>query len=131
MLHVREQRGRGGLLDDLAGVHHGDVVGAPGHDAEVVGDEHHRHVAVSLLVLEEVEDLRLHRDVERGGGLVGEEHRRAAGERDRDRDALAHAARQLVRVLVEPPSRLGDADVVSSDTAVCLASLFDMCEVVA
>ena len=38
------------LLDDLAGVHHGDLVGAAGDDAEVVGDEDHRHVALALLL---------------------------------------------------------------------------------
>ena len=42
---------RGGrLLDDLAGVHHGDVVGAAGHHAEVVGDEDHGHVPLALLL---------------------------------------------------------------------------------
>ena len=97
--HVGEQRPRGRLLHDLAGVHHGDLVGAAGDDAEVVGDEDHRHVAVALLVGEQVEDLGLDGDVERGGGLVGEEQLRAAGQRDGDRDALAHAAGQLVGVL--------------------------------
>ena len=42
--HVGEERARRRLLDDLAGVHHGDLVGAAGDDAEVVGDEDHRHV---------------------------------------------------------------------------------------
>ena len=104
-LHVREQRPRRCLLDDLAGVHHGDLVGAAGHHAEVVRDEQHRHVAVPLLLGEQVEDLGLHRDVERRGGLVGEQQRGAAGEGDRDGDALAHAARQLVGVLLEAPAR--------------------------
>ena len=31
------------LLDDLAVVHHRDLVGDLGDDAHVVGDEHHRH----------------------------------------------------------------------------------------
>ena len=87
------------LLDELAAVHHRDHVGVPGDDAEVVGDEDDRHVAVLALLLDQVEDLRLHRHVERRGRLVGEQHRRAAGERDGDHHALAHAARQLVRVL--------------------------------
>ena len=51
------------------------------------------------------EDLRLDRDVERGRRLVGDDHRRAVQERDRDRDALAHAAGELVRVGVEPARR--------------------------
>ena len=87
------------LLDEPAAVHHGDLVGVAGDDAEVVGDEDHRHVAVAALLAEQVEDLRLHGDVERGGRLVGEQQRRAAGQGDGDHHPLAHAARQLVRVL--------------------------------
>src|SRR5262249_34940688 len=33
-----------------------------------------------------------------------------AGDRDRDHDALAHAARELVRILLETAGRIGDAD---------------------
>ncbi len=43
------------------------------------------------------QDLRLHHHVERGRRLVGEQHLRVAGERHRDRRALAHAAGELVR----------------------------------
>ena len=55
---------------------------------------------------EQLEDLRLHHHVERGGRLVGEQHLRLAGQRHRDRGALAHAARELVRV----PARRGGRD---------------------
>jgi hypothetical protein len=106
--HLGEERRRGRLLDDLAGVHHGDVVGAAGDHAEVVAHEHHGHVALAPLLVEQVEDLRLHRDVERGGGLVGEQQLGAARQGDGDDDALAHAARQLVRELTEPALGLGD-----------------------
>ena len=51
------------------------------------------------------DDLRLHRDVERGGRLVRDDQPRLAGQRERDHHALAHAARELVRVLRQP--RLG------------------------
>ena len=88
-----------------------DLVGVAGHDAEVVGDEDHRHVAIAALLADQFEDLGLHGDVEGGGRLVGEQDRRATGERDGDHHALAHAARQLVRVLVETPFGLRDADV--------------------
>jgi hypothetical protein len=49
-------------------------------------------------VAQQVEDLGLDGDVERGGGLVGDEQARVAGERHGDHDALAHAAGELVRV---------------------------------
>ena len=59
----------------------------------------------------EIEDLRLNGHVERGRWLVGEQQRRAAGEGDGDRDPLTHAARELVRILLQATVGLGDADV--------------------
>ncbi len=54
-----------------------------------------------LSVLElanERDDLRLDGHVERGRRLVGDEKLRLVGERHGDHHALAHAARQLVRI---------------------------------
>ena len=60
----------------------------------------------------------LHGDVERGRGLVGDQQLRLAGERDRDRDALAHAAGELVREARRaPPRGRGCAPRASSATA--------------
>ena len=81
--HRREQRrvyGCSGLsysvvgrrdLDDLAEVHHGDPVGDVADDREVVGDEEIRQAEPLLQLLEQVDDLRLDRDVERRHRLVG------------------------------------------------------------
>ena len=108
--HLLEQRGRRRALDDAAGIHHRDLVGAAGDDAEIVGDEDHRHVPAALLARQQVEDLRLDRDVERRGRLVGDQELRLAGQRDRDRHALPHAAGELVRILRQPLLGRGDAD---------------------
>ncbi len=62
-----------------------------------------------LQLQHQVEDLRLDGDVERRGRLVGDQHARIAGQRDGDHHALAHAAGELMRILVEPPARVGDA----------------------
>ena len=59
-------------------------------------------------VLEQVEDLRLDGHVERRRRLVGDQQLRVAGERDRDHHALAHPAREAVRVVVEPLGRVRD-----------------------
>ena len=59
---------------------------------------------------EQLEDLVLDRDVERRRRLVAEDELRLARERDRDHHALAHPARQLVRVRVGAPLGIGDAD---------------------
>ena len=64
-------------LDDAAGVHHDDVVGELGDDAEVVRDEDDRRAGLLAQHAHQVEDLRLDGDVERGGGFVGDQQRRA------------------------------------------------------
>ena len=52
-------------LDDAAEVEDGDVVAHRADDGEVVGDEHVRAVTGRGELADEVEDLRLHRHVER------------------------------------------------------------------
>src|SRR5215218_1222752 len=107
---VLEQIVDGRFLDLAAGIHHHDAIGGLGDDAEVVGDEQHGHAAVALQALEQRQHLRLHRDVECGGRLVGDQHRGAAGDRHGDHHALAHAAGELVRIGVEPATGVGHAD---------------------
>ena len=58
------------------------------------------------------QDLRLDRHVERRRRLVRDQQVGVARERHRDHHALAHAARELVRVVVDAPLRLRDADGV-------------------
>jgi hypothetical protein len=89
-----------GLLDLLAGVHHQHPVGVLGHDAHVVGDEHHGHAVGLLQLAQECQDLRLDRHVQRRGRLVGDQHLGIARQCHRDHDPLAHAARHLVGVVV-------------------------------
>ena len=59
---------------------------------------------------EQLEDLRLDGDVERGGGLVGDDERGVHDERHGDDDALAHAAGELMRILVGALLGRGNAD---------------------
>ena len=60
---------------------------------------------------QQVEDLGLHRDVEPGRRLVGQQQPGRAGDGDGDRHPLAHPARQLARVAAVPALRRGDADL--------------------
>ena len=53
-------------------------------------------------VLQQLEDLRLHGDVERGRRLVGDQQVGLVGERHGDHHALALAAGELVRIAAEP-----------------------------
>src|SRR4051812_44525549 len=100
MARVLEQRVGVGELDDLAEVHHRDAVADVPHDAEVVGDEDDRQAELGLQLLEQVDDLRLDRDVERGDRLVGDDELRLQRDRARHADALALAAGELVREAV-------------------------------
>ena len=103
-----ESRGRR-LLDGVAVQHDDGAVGDLRDDAHVVRDEHHRHAFLVLQRLDELEDLGLDGDVERGGRLVGDEQRRLAGERHGDHHALAHAAGEPMRIFVQARSRRRNA----------------------
>ena len=75
-----------------------------------MGDHDQRRAQVLLQPQQQVEDLGLDGRVERGGGLVGDDELGLEGEGHRDHRALPHAAGELVRVVVDPGVRLGDAD---------------------
>ena len=91
-------------LDDLAEVHDDDPRRDVTDDGEVVRDEEIRQVEVALQVLEQVDDLRLDRDVERRDGLVAHDEVGVERERAREPDPLPLAARELVRI---PVRRVG------------------------
>ena len=101
MLRIGEQGIDRGAFDDLSGIHHQYIVGHLGDDAEIVGDDQDRHAQPLLQVRQQIEDLGLDGDVERRRGLVGDQQRGLAGKRHGDHDALAHAARQAVREVVD------------------------------
>ena len=65
-------------LDELAAVHDGDAVAHRADDGEVVRDEQVGEPEVVLQVLQQVEDLRLDRDVERGDRLVADDQLRVS-----------------------------------------------------
>ena len=62
--------------------------------------------------VDEKKDLLLRGDVERSGWLVGDEQGGIASQCKGDHRTLAHATRKLVRVIVDPCTRIGDADLV-------------------
>ena len=69
------------LLDLAAEIHDHDVVGHLGDHAHVVGDQDDGEAALAPAAADQVEDLRLGGDVERGGRLVGDQDARVGGER--------------------------------------------------
>ena len=77
---------------------------------------------VAPQLLEQLEDLGLRHHVERRRRLVADDQLRVAGERERDHHALAHAARELVRVLAG--ARRADADVARSSSLTRASTAF-------
>ena len=75
------------------------------HDRQVVGDEQIGEAEPVLQVEQQVDDLRLDRDVERRDRLVGDDQRRVQRERAGDADALALAAGERVREAVHVGGR--------------------------
>ena len=100
----------GALLDDARRIHHVDAVGVAGDHAEIVRDHDQRDVEPARQILHQFQDLRLDGDIERGRRLVGDDQLRIAGEPDGDHHALAHAAGEVMRILLEPALAVGDAD---------------------
>ena len=84
-------------LDDLAEVHHRDVVADVLHHRHVVRDEEIGQAELALQPRQQVQDLRADRDVERRHRLVADHQLGVGGQRARDVDALALPARELVR----------------------------------
>ena len=104
-----EERLDRGFLDLAARIHHDHPLAGLGHHAEIMGDQDDRRAGARLQLDEELEDLRLDGDVERRRRLVGDQEARIAGERHRDHHPLAHASRELVRIIVEALFGIGDA----------------------
>src|SRR5215472_4339730 len=96
-------------LHQLAGVEHNHLVADLRDHAELVGDQQDGAREIAAEIAQEIKDLRLEGHVERRGGLVGDQQVRLAQERHGDRDALAHAARELMGILVDALLRIGNA----------------------
>jgi len=80
----------------------------------------------SCRTLRSFEDLRLDRDVERGGRFVGDEQLRPAGQRHGDHHALAHAAGEAMRMFVEARFCRRDTDPLKQANGFGLGAGRDM-----
>ena len=109
-----EDRGFGGEFDQASGIQDGDSVGYVRDDGEIVRDEEHGEREFVAEVVEQVEDLLLDGNVERGGGFVGDEQLRAVDDGHGDHDALAHASGELVRVAAGALVGAGDGDIAEA-----------------
>ena len=72
MLGVGEHLSRRPGLHNLAALHHANPVGNTPHDAQIMGDEQHRQPLSRLQLGQQVQNLRLHRHIQRGRRLIGD-----------------------------------------------------------
>ena len=89
---------RSGFLHEPAEVHDGHAGRNVTGNAQVVGDDQHAGAELRLESVEEVQHLPPHRDVEPGGGLIGDDELRRERKRARYPDAARLTAAQLVGI---------------------------------
>ena len=101
--------GVGGVFEDFVArsdfhdapeVHHGDVIGDVPDYGEVVSDKEVGEAEFLLEIFEEVQNLRLDGDIERGDGFVGDDDLGVDGECTRDADTLSLATAEFVGVAI-------------------------------
>ena len=90
-------------LHDLAAIHHDDLFGDVGDDAEIVCDQQHRHAELVLKLGDQFQDLRLDRHIERGCRFVRNQQSRATNQRHCDHRALTQPPREFKRIAAHRP----------------------------
>src|SRR5215469_5601884 len=101
MLWIGVDLGHRSVLDDSPLLHYRDAIAYLRRDTQVVGDEQHRQVQPLPDFVEELQHLRLHRNIERGNRFVSDEQVGFDSQRASDADALALAAGELMRVAID------------------------------
>src|SRR3546814_21188272 len=94
---------------DPSEIHHRDSVRDVPHDGNIVRDEQVSEPQLLLQVLQQVDDLSLHRHVESRNGLVADEIIRFQRERACNSDALTLTSRELVRKALCGCAQLAEA----------------------
>ena len=85
----------GGGLDDAAAAHHRDRVAQVADRGDIMGDEEQGNGEPLAKLGDQIEDRRLHRQVQRRGDLVRDQQHWPGGDGAGDRDPLLLAAGQL------------------------------------
>jgi hypothetical protein len=85
-------------FDNFSEIHHRDPVGDVLHHRQIVRDEDHAQAEFAREFRQQIQDLRLDRNIERRYRLICDQQFRLQRERPRDRDALALSNGKLVRI---------------------------------
>ena len=110
MLGLMEDGLAVGGFHHVAAVHDVDALGVAGHKTQVMGDHDDRGVGLLGDGADHFQQLGLGGHVQGRGGLVGNEDVRVGGHGHGDHDALAHAAGELLGIVVVAGFRVGDVD---------------------
>ncbi|MMZ63858.1 hypothetical protein D1872_261410 [compost metagenome] len=96
-------------LDHHPLLHNHDAVAHPGDHPEVMRNEDDRGAQTLLHALHQVQNLRLDRHIKGRGRLVRDQQCRAAGQGDRNHDALAHPPGEFMGILIKPRLTVPDS----------------------
>ena len=100
-----------GLIDNFtdrpflyqpAKIHDTHLVGGLGDNPQIMGDEDDAHVILLDQILHQIQHLCLNGDIKSGGRLIGDQQFRLGRQGHGNHRPLAHAARKLERVLINP-----------------------------
>ncbi len=75
---------------------------------KIVRDQQDRHAGLGLQFLQQVQDLGLNGNIERGGRFVSDQQLRLARQLSQSHGALSHAAGKFMRMLVNAQMRIRD-----------------------
>ena len=109
MARVGEQLLGRGAFYQTPGVHNAHRIRHLGGYTEIVGNQQHGHAALSASGSQQAQNLALNRGVQSRCGFVSQQQGWSARQGHGNHDALAHAARELVRVIVIAALRRGNA----------------------
>ena len=109
MHRVLKQGLHRGLFHLATGIHHHHPVRSFGNHAQIMGDQHDGCTHSAVEFHHQLENLRLDGHIQRRGRLIGNQQLGVARQGHRNHHPLAHAARELVRVVVHAALRIGDA----------------------
>ena len=84
------------FLDQVSQVHHCHAVSQIAHHTQIVGDEEIRHARSTLNLLEQIQNLRLNRDIQRTGAFVADNQPRLHRQCACQTDSLTLTAGKLV-----------------------------------
>ena len=87
-------------LGNAPSIHDGHTVTCFGNHAHVVRDEHDSCATFFANIFQETDDLRLNRNIQRCGGLIGHDQLRLGGQGQCNDHPLTHTTRKLMRVVI-------------------------------